>query len=69
MLRRTEHAQVGAPALEHSRKVFLLRSLVTDQQWARTVWPSRAVSVTDVAEVTSRLAPLERISQRVGQER
>lgn len=56
-------------ALEHGKKVFLLRSLVADQQWAQDYVAKRgAVEVADVADVTSQLASRDRIRLRVGQE-
>jgi DNA processing protein len=57
-------------AIEHGKKVFLVRSLVTGQQWAQDYVASRgAVEVADVDEVMRQLAPAERVRQRAGQER
>lgn len=57
-------------AIEHGKKVFLVRSLVTDQKWAQDYVASRgAIEVTDVDEVMRQLAPPERVRQRAGQER
>jgi DNA processing protein len=55
-------------ALEHGKKVFLVQSLVTDQQWARDYVDGRgAVEVAEVDEVTSHLAPVDRIKQKARQ--
>ncbi|HZS21655.1 MAG TPA: DNA-processing protein DprA, partial [Pseudonocardiaceae bacterium] len=49
-------------ALEHGKKVFLIRSLTEHQQWARTYVEKRgAVQVDDVTEVVAALASPERI--------
>jgi DNA processing protein len=49
-------------ALEHGKKVFLIKSLTAHQEWARTYVETRgAVQVDDVAEVVAALAPPERI--------
>lgn len=51
-------------ALEHGKKVFLLKSLVTDQPWARTYVAKRgAIEVNDVEEVIRHLASPERVRQ------
>ncbi|MHB8246104.1 MAG: DNA-processing protein DprA [Acidimicrobiales bacterium] len=51
-------------ALEHGKKVFLVSSLVTDQQWARDYVRKRgAIEVEDVDEVVRLLAPPERVRQ------
>ena len=51
-------------ALEHGKKVFLLRSLVTDQTWARTYVEERgAIAVGDVEEVIRQLAAPDRVRQ------
>src|SRR5207344_2683526 len=43
-------------ALEHGKKVFLVRSLVTNQQWAQTYVAKRgAIEVGDVDEVIRHL--------------
>lgn len=56
-------------ALEHGKKVFLLRSLGTSQQWARDYIDRRgAVEVADVDEVIRHLAPPERIRQATDQQ-
>jgi DNA processing protein len=51
-------------ALEHGKKVFLLRSLVTSQPWA-TDYVSRrgAIEVSAVEEVSAQLADPERVRQ------
>ena len=49
-------------ALEHGKKVFLVRSLVTDQEWARDYVARRgAVVVDDVDEVLQHLAAPDRV--------
>jgi DNA processing protein len=49
-------------ALEHGKKVFLIRSLTEHQQWARTYVETRgAIQVDDVTEVVAALASPERI--------
>lgn len=51
-------------ALEHGKKVFLLKSLVTDQPWARTYVAKRgAIEVDDVEEVIRHLASPDRVRQ------
>jgi DNA processing protein len=42
-------------ALEHGKQVFLLRTLVTDQPWARKYLEQGAVEVADVAAIVGRL--------------
>jgi DNA processing protein len=55
-------------ALEHGKKVFLVQSLVTDQQWARDYVDGRgAIEVAEVDEVTSHLAPVDRVKQKAQQ--
>jgi DNA processing protein len=55
-------------ALEHGKKVFLLRSLVTDQQWAQDYVAKRgAVEISDVDEVIGQLAQPERVRQKARQ--
>lgn len=57
-------------ALQHGKRVWLLRSLVTDQQWARTYVEKRgAVEVSDVDEVVAALASPERIAASSAQRR
>ncbi|WP_018686853.1 DNA-processing protein DprA [Actinokineospora enzanensis] len=49
-------------ALEHGKKVFLIRSLTEQQEWARTYVAKRgAMLVEDVAAIADALAPPERI--------
>lgn len=49
-------------ALEHGKKVFLIKSLTEHQDWARVYVQKRgAVQVDDVNEVVAALAPPERI--------
>lgn len=49
-------------ALEHGKKVFLIRSLTEQQDWARTYVESRgAIQVEDVEAIAEVLAPPERI--------
>ena len=56
-------------ALEHGKKVFLLRSLVTIQPWARTYVEDRgAIEVAEVDEVIARLAAPERVRQAAQQQ-
>ncbi len=50
-------------ALEHGKKVFLLRSLVTDQPWAKRYVSRGAVEVGDVSDVLRLLASSQRIIQ------
>jgi DNA processing protein len=62
---RTSGAKMQARlALEHGKRVFLVKSLVTDQQWARDYVANRgAVEVVDVEGVLRYLAPSERVRQ------
>lgn len=56
-------------ALDHGKQVFLLKSLVTGQPWARDYVDNRgAIEVSDVDEVITRLAPPERIMQATAQQ-
>lgn len=49
-------------ALEHGKKVFLIKSLTEQQEWARTYVHSRgAIQVENVEAVAEALAPAERI--------
>ncbi len=49
-------------ALEHGKKVFLVRSLVTDQKWAQTYVQKRgAIEVGDVEEVIRHLASPDKV--------
>lgn len=48
-------------ALEHGKRVFLVRSLVTDQQWARDYLRRGAIEVSDVEDVIKHLASPERV--------
>lgn len=49
-------------ALEHGKKVFLIKSLAEHQEWARAYVEKRgAVQVDDVTEVVAALCPPERI--------
>ncbi len=50
-------------ALEHGKKVFLVRSLVTDQIWAQSYLQRGAIEVGDVADVVRHLAAPERVAQ------
>ena len=57
-------------ALEHGKKVFLVKSLVTDQQWAQDYVANRgAVEVAEVEEVVKQLAPSDRVRQKASQSR
>jgi DNA processing protein len=42
-------------ALEHGKQVFLVRTLVTDQPWARRYLERGAIEVADVADIVERL--------------
>jgi len=42
-------------ALEHGKQVFLIRTLVTDQPWARKYLERGAIEVADVAAIVERL--------------
>lgn len=66
---RTSGARMQARlALEHGKKVFLVKSLVTDQQWAQDYVAKRgAVEVADVGEVINQLAPADRVRQKAQQ--
>jgi DNA processing protein len=56
-------------AIEHGKKVFLVRSLVTSQPWAREYVRLRgAIEVAEVDEVTARLAAPERVRQATEQQ-
>jgi DNA processing protein len=56
-------------ALDHGKKVFLIRSLVTSQTWAQTYVETRgAIEVADVDEVIARLAAPERVRQATDQQ-
>jgi DNA processing protein len=51
-------------ALEHGKKVFIVRSLVTDQRWAQTYVAKRgAIEVGDVDEVIRHLAEPARVAK------
>jgi DNA processing protein len=55
-------------ALEHEKKVFLVNSLVTDQEWARDYVANRgAIAVDDVDEVLKHLAAPDRVRQKARQ--
>jgi DNA processing protein len=57
-------------ALEHGKKVFLIRSLVQSQPWAREYVDKRgAIEVADAEEVTARLAAPERVAQAAEQQK
>jgi DNA processing protein len=57
-------------ALEHGKKVFLVKSLVTDQEWAQDYVTNRgAVEVAEVDEVIRHLAPPDRVLQKARQSR
>jgi len=56
-------------AIEHGKKVFLIRSLVTSQPWARTYVDKRgAVEVADVGDVITQLAAPERVRRATEQQ-
>jgi DNA processing protein len=48
-------------ALEHGKKVFLVRNLVTNQPWAQKYLARGAVEVKDVADIVHRLRAVEDI--------
>jgi DNA processing protein len=55
-------------ALEHGKRVFLVRTLVTDQKWARDYVAKRgAIEVADVDEVIRCLAEPHRLRQATEQ--
>lgn len=57
-------------ALEHDKQVFLVKSLVTGQEWARRYVEERgAVEVDDVEQVISRLADPQRLLAKAEQRR
>jgi DNA processing protein len=57
-------------ALDHGKKVFLIRSLVTSPPWARDYVAKRgAIEVDDVDEVIAHLAAPERVRQASRQQR
>jgi DNA processing protein len=56
-------------ALEHGKKVFLVKSLVTDQSWAKTYVSKRgAIEIDDVEDVIRQLASPERVRQATEQQ-
>jgi DNA processing protein len=56
-------------AIEHGKMVFLVRSLVTSQQWARDYVQRRgAIEVSAVDEVIARLAKPERVQRAAEQQ-
>ena len=55
-------------ALEHGKRVFLLRRLVTDQEWARNYLDRGAIKVADVDQVLEHLADPNRV-QAVAEQR
>lgn len=56
-------------ALDHGKKVFLIRSLVTSQPWAQDYVGKRgAIEVGDVDEVSTQLAAPERVRQATEQQ-
>lgn len=67
---RTSGAKMQARlAIEHGKKVFLVRSLVTSQPWASDYVQRRgAIEVADVDEVIVRLAAPERVRQATEQQ-
>jgi DNA processing protein len=57
-------------ALDHGKKVFLIRSLVASESWARDYVENRgAIEVTGAGEVSSRLAAFEHVRRTIGQQR
>jgi len=56
-------------ALAHGKRVFLIRSLVTSQPWARSYVDTRgAIEVSDVEDVIARLAAPERVRRATVQQ-
>lgn len=56
-------------ALDHGKKLFLIRSLVTAQPWAQNYVDKRgAIEVADVDEVIARLADPERVRRATEQQ-
>jgi DNA processing protein len=59
---RTSGAKMQARlALEHGKQVFLIRRLVTNQEWARQYIGRGALEVQEVEDVLSRLRSLEQM--------
>lgn len=59
---RTSGAKMQARlALEHGKRVFLMRSLVTDQPWARAYLERGAIEVSSVDDVLDQLRTSEQI--------
>jgi DNA processing protein len=57
-------------ALDHGKKVFLIRSLVQSQPWARDYVGKRgAIEVTGAGEVSALLAAPERVAQAAEQQK
>lgn len=54
-------------ALEHGKKVFLLRNLVTHQEWAQKYLKRGAIEVTDVDDILHRLRAASEIRTLVQQ--
>jgi DNA processing protein len=54
-------------ALQHGKRVFLIRTLVTEQPWARGYVERGAIEVAEVGDVISHLAPAERVAQASAQ--
>jgi DNA processing protein len=56
-------------ALEHGKTVFLVKSLVTDQDWARDYVASRgAIAIDSIDEVLKHLAAPDRVRQKARQQ-
>ena len=49
-------------ALEHGKKVWLIRTLVTEQPWAQRYLERGAIEVEEPSDVVDRLQPVERIA-------
>jgi DNA processing protein len=65
---RTSGAKMQARlALEHGKKVFLLRHLVTQQKWAKDYLSRGAIEVQDVDDIISRLDTIEQIRAKTQQ--
>lgn len=50
-------------ALEHNKQAFLVQSLVTSQEWARTYLGRGAVEVAHVEDVVNQLRPTDQIER------
>jgi DNA processing protein len=66
---RSGAAMQARIALGHGKKVFLIRSLVSAEPWARDYVENRgAIEVTGAGEVSARLAAPEQVQRTIGQQ-